>query len=123
VALVREVTLLAGDDVFAPALLAMGAAGGILASAHLATDRWVRLGQAYEPGLGHELAGVAAALFAEPNPVLIKAVLYAQGRIPSAAVRLPLLAAGRPALETALRALGVPGDTRDRRDVTIGETA
>jgi 4-hydroxy-tetrahydrodipicolinate synthase len=123
VALVREVPLFAGDDVFAPALLAMGAAGGILASAHLATDRWVRLGQAYEPELGHELAGMAATLFAEPNPVLIKAVLYAQGRIPSPAVRLPLLAAGRPALETALRAVGVPGDTRDRRDVLIGETA
>jgi 4-hydroxy-tetrahydrodipicolinate synthase len=66
---------------------------------------------------------MAATLFAEPNPVLIKAVLYAQGRIPSPAVRLPLLAAGRPALETALRAVGVPGDTRDRRDVLIGETA
>lgn len=122
VALVGEVPLLAGDDVFAPALFAMGAVGGILASAHVATGRWAELARAYEPGLGHELAGVAATLFAEPNPAVIKAVLHVQGRIPTPDVRLPLLPAGRPALETALLALGASGDTRERRDAMIGET-
>jgi 4-hydroxy-tetrahydrodipicolinate synthase len=42
------------------------------------------------------LAILAAALFAAPNPAVIKGVLHAQGRIPSPAVRLPLL----PASET-----------------------
>jgi 4-hydroxy-tetrahydrodipicolinate synthase len=123
VALVREVPLLAGDDIFAPALLALGAAGGILASAHLATDRWVRLARpcgiggyetgshrGYDTGLGHELAAMAEALFAEPSPAVIKAVLH------------PLLPASGPALETALRAIPASGDTRDRMYALIGET-
>jgi 4-hydroxy-tetrahydrodipicolinate synthase len=122
VALVGEVPLYAGDDVFAPALFAMGAPGGILASAHLGTGRWVELFRAYEPGLGHELSAMAATLFAEPNPTVIKAVLHAQGRIPTPAVRLPLLAAGGPARETAVRALAAAGDTRDRTYALIGET-
>jgi 4-hydroxy-tetrahydrodipicolinate synthase len=123
VALVREVPLLAGDDVFAPALFAMGARGGILASAHVATDRWVELARAYDPGLGHELSAVAAALFAEPNPAVIKAVLHAQGRIATPDVRLPLLPATGPARETALRALAASGDTQDRTTYAlIGET-
>ena len=43
--------------------------------------------------LGGELGRLSAALFAEPNPAVIKAVLHAQGRIPTPAVRLPLLPA------------------------------
>jgi 4-hydroxy-tetrahydrodipicolinate synthase len=105
VALVPDVPLLAGDDVFAPALLALGAAGAILASAHLATDRWVRLAGSYDAGLGHELAALAAAVFAEPNPTVIKAVLHAHGRIPTPDVRLPLLPAAPAAARTAEAAL------------------
>ncbi|WP_236061894.1 dihydrodipicolinate synthase family protein [Actinacidiphila acididurans] len=203
--------VLAGDDVLAPALFALGAHGGILASAHLATAQWVRLaargdgpggdgtgsgesagraatGGAPVPGpgaprgipalghaaptggsalgraaghaasggvpgpghaasaggsalgraaghaasgrgpvlrhaapgadpalghaapdgavaLGHRLSALAAALFREPNPAVIKAVLHAQGRIPTPDVRLPLLPAGREAFEDALGAL------------------
>jgi 4-hydroxy-tetrahydrodipicolinate synthase len=41
--------------------------------------------------LGAPLAPLAAALFAEPNPSVIKAVLHAQGRIGAPDVRLPLL--------------------------------
>ena len=121
-ALGAGVPLFAGDDVFAPALLALGARGGVLAAAHLATDRWVRLAASYEPGPGHELARLAATLFAEPNPAVIKGVLHAQGRIPTPDVRLPLLAAARPSVETALRAIGSIGDTRDRTYAVIGET-
>ena len=43
--------------------------------------------------LGHRLAPLSAALFAESIPVVIKGVLHAQGKIPSPAVRLPLLPA------------------------------
>ncbi|MEJ3744306.1 dihydrodipicolinate synthase family protein [Actinomycetes bacterium KLBMP 9797] len=96
--------VLAGDDVFVSPLLALGAHGGILASAHVATGSFVALVDAWRAGdaararpLGHRLAALSSALFAEPNPTVIKAVLHARGRIPTAAVRLPLLPA-RPDL-------------------------
>jgi 4-hydroxy-tetrahydrodipicolinate synthase len=94
--------ILAGDDVLAPALLALGAAGGILASAHLATARWAELARTGDRALGHRLAALAAELFREPNPAVIKAVLHAQGRIPSPDVRLPLLPASAAATRAAL---------------------
>jgi 4-hydroxy-tetrahydrodipicolinate synthase len=101
--------VLAGDDLFASPLLALGAAGAILASAHLCTGHFAELVRSWRAGeperaraLGHRLAGLSAALFAEPNPAVIKAVLHAQGRIPSPAVRLPLLPAS-PAATSAAR--------------------
>jgi 4-hydroxy-tetrahydrodipicolinate synthase len=104
-----DFAVLAGDDVFASPLLALGAAGGILASAHLRTAEFAALIAAWHSGqpeqareLGHRLAPLSAALFAEPNPVVIKGVLHAQGRIPSPAVRLPLLPAGRDTVSAAL---------------------
>lgn len=106
---------LGGDDVVLSAVLALGAAGCITASAHLRTADFVRLADAWRAGdtataraLGHELAGLAAALFAEPNPTVIKAALHAQGRIPTAAVRLPLLPASAAGLDR-VRPWGDPG--------------
>src|SRR5215468_3356722 len=100
--------VLAGEDVFTSPLLALGAAGAVLASAHLCTGDFAELIAAWRGGqqararaLGHRLV----PLFAEPNPTIIKAVLHAQGRIPSAAVRLPLLAAGRATASAALAVL------------------
>ncbi|BCY10352.1 4-hydroxy-tetrahydrodipicolinate synthase [Actinoplanes sp. L3-i22] len=102
--------VLSGDDVFLSPLLALGATGGILASAHLATERFVALHRAWQDGdpatarkLTHELSPLSAALFAEPNPAVVKAVLHARGRIPTAAVRLPLLPASAAALDRAQR--------------------
>ena len=107
--------VLAGDDLFAPALLALGAAGGILASAHACPAMFSRLISAWHAGdvdraraLGHHLAPLAAALFAEPNPAVIKGVLHAQGAIPSPAVRLPLLPASAGSVGTALGLLRRP---------------
>jgi 4-hydroxy-tetrahydrodipicolinate synthase len=104
-----DFAVLAGDDVFASPLLALGAAGGILASAHLRTAEFAALIAAWQSGqldqareLGHRLAPLSAALFAEPNPAVIKGVLHAQGRIPSPAVRLPLLSAGQDTVGAAL---------------------
>lgn len=104
--------VLAGDDTFLSPLLALGAAGGILASAHLATARFVELAAAWRSGeadraraLGHALARFSATLFAEPNPAVIKGVLYAQGRIPTPDVRLPLLPASPESVAAALREL------------------
>lgn len=97
--------ILGGDDVFVSPLLALGAHGGILASAHVATAAFARLIAEWRAGdaasarvLGGQLSTLSAALFAEPNPVLVKAVLHAQGRIPTPAVRPPLLPASPPAL-------------------------
>lgn len=104
--------VLAGDDVFLSPLLALGAAGGVLASAHIATARFVELAAAWRAGeadraraLGHTLARLSATLFAEPNPAVIKGVLYSQGRIPTPDVRLPLLPAARESVAAALREL------------------
>jgi 4-hydroxy-tetrahydrodipicolinate synthase len=98
--------VLGGDDVFISPLLALGAAGGILASAHIATAEYASLVTSWQPALGHRLARLSAALFAEPNPTVTKAVLHAQGRIATPDVRLPLLPASKASLEAALEALG-----------------
>ncbi|WP_369777134.1 dihydrodipicolinate synthase family protein [Streptomyces sp. R33] len=102
-------SVLAGDDVYLSPLLALGATGGILASAHVATARYTELMAAWQAGdvpraraLGHGLARLSAALFAEPNPAVVKAVLHARGRIPTPDVRLPLLPAGEEAVAAAL---------------------
>jgi 4-hydroxy-tetrahydrodipicolinate synthase len=101
--------VLGGDDAFISPLLALGAHGGILASAHVETARFAELVDAWRAGdattaraLGHRLAPLSTALFAEPNPTVIKAVLHARGRIPTPAVRPPLLAADRRSTEAAL---------------------
>jgi 4-hydroxy-tetrahydrodipicolinate synthase len=100
--------VLAGDDAFLSPMLALGAAGGITASAHIRTREFADLIAAWHVGqvnrareLGHRLAPLAAALFAEPNPAVIKGVLHAQGRIPSPAVRLPLLPASQDSVRAA----------------------
>ena len=104
--------ILGGDDVFISPLLALGADGGILASAHLATAGFARLIGLWRSGevtaaraLGGRLSTLSAALFAEPNPAVIKAVLHARGRIPTRAVRLPLLPARPGSADTARRHL------------------
>lgn len=104
-------TVLGGDDRFASALLALGARGGILAAANVAPAAYAELVAAWLAGdvargraLGHGLDALGAALFAEPNPTVIKAVLAERGQIPSAAVRLPLLPASSESLVAALRA-------------------
>ncbi|MBT3155179.1 dihydrodipicolinate synthase family protein [Streptomyces sp. CHD11] len=104
--------VLAGDDLFVSPLLAMGASGGILATAHLATGRFAALHDAWRAGevtrarpLGHALAGLSAACFREPNPSVVKGVLHERGLIPTPDVRLPLLPAGKAAVEEALEQL------------------
>jgi 4-hydroxy-tetrahydrodipicolinate synthase len=101
-------TVLGGDDVLVSSLLALGADGAILASAHLATAEFARLVRLWRDGqaaqareLGHRLAPLSASLFAAPNPAVIKAVLHRRGEIPSPAVRLPLVPASRAAADAA----------------------
>jgi 4-hydroxy-tetrahydrodipicolinate synthase len=109
----QDFAVLAGDDVFASPLLALGAAGAILASAHLCTREFAEFVAAWRAGqaargrhLGNRLAALSSALFAEPNPCVIKGVLYALGKIPSPAVRLPLLPASDDTVHAAMGLLG-----------------
>ncbi|MBW4719886.1 dihydrodipicolinate synthase family protein [Saccharothrix obliqua] len=105
-----DFAVLGGDDVFISPMLALGAHGGILASAHFATRRFADLVDAWHTdpprarALSAPLTAGAAALFAAPNPTLVKAVLHARGRIPTPAVRLPLLAPDPTLVDAAVRA-------------------
>jgi 4-hydroxy-tetrahydrodipicolinate synthase len=106
----EDFRVLAGDDLYVSPLLALGADVAILASAHVCTAGFARLVSLWRDGraaearaLGHRLAPLSAALFAEPNPAVIKAVLYRTGQIPSPAVRLPLLPASESATNAAER--------------------
>ena len=110
-----QFSVLGGDDPYISALLALGADGGILASAHVRTSDFARLVRLWQDGqaeeareLGHRLAPLSQALFAEPNPVVIKSVLHRLGEIPSPAVRLPLLPASPDSADAALRAAAEP---------------
>jgi 4-hydroxy-tetrahydrodipicolinate synthase len=105
--------VLAGDDLYCGPLLALGATGAILASANVAAVDYAELVAAWRSGPidrarnRHDgLAPLTRALFAEPNPVVIKAVLAACGRIPTPDVRLPLLAASAASVTAALDAMG-----------------
>lgn len=105
-----DFVVLAGADVVAAPLLALGACGAVLAAAHVATERWAELVAAWRRGdavagrkVGAPLGGLAVALFAEPNPSVIKGVLHALGRIATPDVRLPLVPASQDAVAAALR--------------------
>jgi 4-hydroxy-tetrahydrodipicolinate synthase len=108
----RGFALLAGDDPYLLPTVLMGGAGAICASAHLCTDRFVQMiecglaGKVDEGRAHHEaLLPLVKACFAEPNPAVFKAVLHAQGRIPTPDVRLPLLAASAASRDAALAAV------------------
>jgi 4-hydroxy-tetrahydrodipicolinate synthase len=104
--------VLGGDDAFLFPTMLMGGAGAIAASSHLQTERTVAMlaaGAAGDVAAGRPhaeaLLGLVQALFAEPSPAVIKALLHAEGRIPTPSVRLPLVAASPAALERARAAL------------------
>lgn len=90
-------SVLTGEDLLLFTTLAHGGEGGILAAAHLHTDRFVvihRLMAANDQQGALEiwktLQPWIPLLFAEPNPVPLKYVLARMGRIASPEVRLPL---------------------------------
>ena len=113
----QRTAVLCGDDLFTAPLLALGARGAILTCANVATEAYAALVTAWREGridtarrYGDALVELARALFAEPNPVVVKAVLAAQGRIPNAAVRLPLLPAAHDTTAAALAAFDLMSD-------------
>lgn len=105
-------SVLGGDDHYLFPMTLLGASGAIAASAHVCTDRFVQMiecglaGKVDEGRSHHEaLLPVVTACFAEPSPSVFKAVLHAQGLIPSADVRGPLANASPGSLERALAAI------------------
>jgi 4-hydroxy-tetrahydrodipicolinate synthase len=115
-----DFAVLGGDDAFLFPLVLMGARGAIAASANLCTARFVEMIECglrleVEPGRAHAeaLLPLVQALFSEPSPAVIKALLHARGRIPTAAVRMPLADATPQATARALEALR-HAETEDR---------
>jgi len=109
-----EFSVLGGDDTILFPTVLMGGAGAICASAHVCTRRFVDmiecgLAGKVDDGRAHAeaLLPVVQACFAEPNPAVFKGVLHAQGKIPTAAVRLPLVVASPASIEVALAAVAV----------------
>jgi 4-hydroxy-tetrahydrodipicolinate synthase len=104
--------VLGGDDAFLYPMLQLGAAGGIVASANVAPGALVAMAEAVRAGdaeqarnLHQDLLPLTRALFAEPSPSVIKAVLAELGLIDHAGVRAPLRAPARASLGAAMDAL------------------
>jgi 4-hydroxy-tetrahydrodipicolinate synthase len=105
-------SVLGGDDAFLLPLILMGGAGAIAASANVATEHYAAM---VDNGLAGDviaarrvaetLLPLTLALFAEPSPAVIKAVLHARGKIPTPHVRMPLADASAKAREQALAAV------------------
>jgi 4-hydroxy-tetrahydrodipicolinate synthase len=107
----EDFAVLGGDDPFLYPLVLMGGRGAVSASAHVCTSRFVEMiecGLAGRVGEGRAhseaLLPLVRALFAEPSPAPLKAVLHAQGRIPTPHVRMPLADASPDVAERAIAA-------------------
>lgn len=93
----KNFTVMTGEDAYLYTLLAHGADGGILASAHLETKRFLTV---HERMCANDHQGAREAwsrlealvplLFKEANPMPIKHCLWRQGLIKSPECRLPL---------------------------------
>jgi 4-hydroxy-tetrahydrodipicolinate synthase len=120
-------SVLGGDDAFLLPLTLMGGAGAIAASGNVATGRYAEM---IDKGLAGDVVGarrvaetllpLTVALFAEPSPAVIKAVLHAQGKIPTPHVRMPLADASPAARGQALAAL--EGAVGEREPAGIAAT-
>jgi 4-hydroxy-tetrahydrodipicolinate synthase len=90
--------VMCGEDAQFHVALAQGADGGILASAHVETERFATIHAAHRDDgdtrsamkLWHDLSDLTRLLFAEPSPAPVKYWLYRQGLIDSPEVRLPM---------------------------------
>ena len=105
--------VMTGEDNFYYTMLAHGADGGILASAHIATPNFIDIHAIMLANDHHgarrlwsQLEGLVPLLFREANPMPIKYCLWRQGLLRSPECRLPLTQVS-PELAAALdRAMG-----------------
>jgi 4-hydroxy-tetrahydrodipicolinate synthase len=94
----KDFSIMTGEDILFYLTLAMGGQGGILASAHVKTEKFLDV---YNKMQEHkqeeafaewkELYELIPLLFKEPNPAPIKYLLKKAGMISSSEVRLPLM--------------------------------
>jgi 4-hydroxy-tetrahydrodipicolinate synthase len=112
----RGFHMLGGEDPLLYPMVLMGAYGGITASAHLCTARFVEMVECglagkLDDGRAHAeaLLPVVQAGFVEPNPAVFKGVLHAQGRIASPSLRLPMTEASPASIEQCLAAIARAG--------------
>jgi len=101
-----------GDDAAFYTMLAHGADGGILASAHVATEEFVAVHAGMLANDHHaaragwaRLESVVPLLFREANPMPIKHCLWRRGLIASPECRLPLTGISRALADELDRAL------------------
>lgn len=94
----KDFSIMTGDDSLFYTTLTHGGSGGILASAHLYTDSFIKIYKLIQENNHQEalkewklLSSFIPLLFSEPNPSPVKYCLKTQGLIDSAEVRLPLL--------------------------------
>lgn len=99
--------VLSGEDALIFHNLCLGGAGAITAAAQVAPREFMAMYQALRQGqlaparaLQHQLAPLMRSLFAEPNPVLVKAELARQGLV-APHVRPPFLEASPGAARAA----------------------
>jgi len=92
-----DFSVLTGEDTLFFTMLCNGADGGILASAHLSTERFVEIGSLVAANdhlaaraIWSSLQSFVRRLFQEANPMPIKYCLWRQGLIASPECRLPL---------------------------------
>ncbi|MBM3643627.1 MAG: 4-hydroxy-tetrahydrodipicolinate synthase [Alphaproteobacteria bacterium] len=92
-----DFTVLTGEDALYFTMMAHGADGGILASSHIATARFIAVRDAFARddlaaarAAWAPLADLVPLLFAEANPMPLKHCLWRQGLIASPECRLPL---------------------------------
>lgn len=116
----EDFSVLGGDDPFLAPLTLMGGRGAIAASANVATERFVQMIAAALAGdatvtreRAAALLPLVLALFAEPSPAVIKAVLEHIGVLSSASVRMPLADASPEASANAISEYERLTQTRD----------
>ena len=93
----KDFSILTGEDVLFYSTMTLGASGGILASAHLKTEKFIEIYKKIKSNdhgsalnIWKELYSTIPPLFEEPNPTPIKYCLYKLGLISSPEARLPL---------------------------------
>ncbi|MGW8324421.1 MAG: 4-hydroxy-tetrahydrodipicolinate synthase [Desulfobacterales bacterium] len=105
-------SILTGEDILFFTTMANGGDGGILASAHLHTEKFVKIAELaqqndFQSGLQEwrHIVKIIPYLFKEPNPSPIKFCLAHQQLIASDEVRLPLTTISSELKETLIRLL------------------
>lgn len=94
----KDFSILTGEDALFYSTLMLGGDGGILASAHIYTEKFVEIYNKVKENnhfealkTWKEVANIIPLLFEEPNPAPIKYCLYKAGLIKSQEIRLPLV--------------------------------